>query len=105
MPKVKIGPAFRLRSLVDKAAMIDKKRGKRLRFVVQRCTGCMSWNVWRGTESLRTLIATRSTKKAAVEYAIREAKKRKPSQVLIANRLGRYEQERTYGSDPHPPKG
>jgi uncharacterized protein DUF2188 len=46
-----------------------------------------------------------STKDAAVESATSQARRSKPSQVMIHGKNGRFQSERTYGSDPFPPPG
>ena len=45
------------------------------------------------------------TKDAAVGSAVRQAKRSKPSQVVIHGRNGRFQSERTYKHDPFPPRG
>ena len=45
------------------------------------------------------------TKSAAVGSARVQARRSKPSQVVIHGRNGRFQSERTYGCDPFPPRG
>ena len=45
------------------------------------------------------------TKKEAVRKTIEIAKKQQDSQVIIHKQDGKIQEERTYGNDPHPPKG
>lgn len=49
--------------------------------------------------------ATKSTKQAAVDWAVATAKANQPSQVVIHKADGTIETEYTYGNDPYPPKG
>ena len=45
------------------------------------------------------------TKEEAVRKTIEIAKKQQDSQVIIHKQDGKIQEERTYGNDPHPPKG
>lgn len=45
------------------------------------------------------------TKEEAVRMTIEIAKKQQDSQVIIHKQDGKIQEERTYGNDPHPPKG
>lgn len=45
------------------------------------------------------------TKQEAVDAAVNRAKSGPPSQVKIHKKDGTIQSERTYGQDPHPPKG
>ncbi len=45
------------------------------------------------------------TKKEAEQAAREQAKKDKPSQVIIHKEDGTIQEEHTYGNDPHPPDG
>jgi hypothetical protein len=49
--------------------------------------------------------ATGPTKEEVVKRTIDIAKKQGTSQVVIHNKQGKIQEERTYGSDPFPPKG
>ncbi|TDQ38635.1 DUF2188 domain-containing protein [Aureibacillus halotolerans] len=44
-------------------------------------------------------------KTEAIDAAVTFAKNNQPSQVIIKNKDGKIEDERTYGNDPYPPKG
>lgn len=44
-------------------------------------------------------------KKDAVENGIGQAKNQPLSQVIIHKKDGTFQEERTYGKDPYPPKG
>jgi hypothetical protein len=46
-----------------------------------------------------------ATKTEAVSVAVEMAKRSKPSQVKIHKRDASFQEERTYGDDPFPPKG
>ena len=45
------------------------------------------------------------TKAEAVRETTEIAKNHGNSQVLIKNSAGKFQEERTYGKDPYPPKG
>jgi hypothetical protein len=45
------------------------------------------------------------TKAEVVKRTIEIAKNKPSSQVIIHKRNGKFQEERTYGNDPHPPKG
>jgi hypothetical protein len=45
------------------------------------------------------------TKEEAVRETVEIAKNHGNSQVLIKNKAGQFQEERTYGKDPYPPKG
>lgn len=44
-------------------------------------------------------------KDAAVARAMKSARKEGEAQVIIKKKDGKIQDERTYGSDPHPPRG
>jgi hypothetical protein len=46
-----------------------------------------------------------NTQNEAIEAARLLAQKRRPSQIMIHGRDGRFLREYTYGQDPFPPKG
>lgn len=54
-----------------------------------------------GGKSLKSF----SRKDEAVDWAIEEGKSNMPSQVKIHKEDGTFEEERTYGNDPYPPRG
>ena len=45
------------------------------------------------------------TKDKAVDVAVEMAKRNEPSQVKIHRQDGTFQEERTYGDDPVPPRG
>lgn len=45
------------------------------------------------------------TKEKALKQAPRIVRKQKPSQLKIHKKNGKFQEERTYGKDPYPPKG
>jgi hypothetical protein len=45
------------------------------------------------------------TKPEAVRVAVEMARRSQPSQVKIHKRDGTFQEERTYGDDPFPPRG
>lgn len=51
--------------------------------------------------------ATRTypTKEKALKQAPKIVRKQKPSQLKIHNKNGKFQEERIYGKDRHPPKG
>lgn len=51
--------------------------------------------------------ATRTypTKEKALKQAPRIIRNQKPSQLKIHKKNGKFQEERTYGKDPYPPKG
>ena len=61
---------------------------------------------WRGKQegSDRASVVA-NTKKEAMERTIEIAKNKGESQVIIHKQDGKFQEERTYGTDPHPPKG
>lgn len=44
-------------------------------------------------------------KQEAVAYGMKVARKAIPSSLVIHKKDGEIQEERTYGNDPHPPKG
>ena len=46
-----------------------------------------------------------NTKAEALKRTIEIAKNKPSSQVIIHKRDGKFQEERTYGNDPYPPKG
>jgi hypothetical protein len=50
-------------------------------------------------------LKTFGTKQKAVKFGQKEAKKPPLGQLIIHKRDGTIQEERTYGKDPHPPKG
>lgn len=75
---------------------------KRNRFFVSPGKG-KSWQVKKQGSSRP--VSNHRTKDAAVERGRKEAKAAKPGQLVIQKRDGKIQEERTYGQDPHPPKG
>lgn len=74
---------------------------KRTIYRVKLCDG--GWEVRRdGAERASRLF---ETKEPAVEYGIDVARKNQPSQLVIYLASGEFEEERTYGNDPYPPRG
>ena len=49
--------------------------------------------------------AVGDTKKEVVARTTQTARKRGDSQVIIHKQDGTFQEERTYGNDPYPPKG
>ncbi len=49
-------------------------------------------------------VGTFDTKQDAVGKATKVARNQSPSQVVIKKKDGTFQEERTYGEDPHPPK-
>lgn len=61
---------------------------------------------WKGTaQGGKRASVVADTKKEAVRKTIEIAKKQQDSQVIIHKQDGKIQEERTYGNDPHPPKG
>jgi hypothetical protein len=56
-------------------------------------------------ESATAPLSTHRTKGEALRAAITIAHENEPSQVKIHKEDGTFEEERTYGDDPFPPKG
>jgi uncharacterized protein YdaT len=61
---------------------------------------------WQGKqEGAQRASTTASTKQEAVKQTIEIAKNKGESQVIIHKQDGKIQEERTYGTDPNPPKG
>ena len=61
---------------------------------------------WQGKKQGSKRASTLGTTKATVVKKTTElAKKEGNSQVIIHKQDGKFQEERTYGNDPHPPKG
>ena len=61
---------------------------------------------WQGKlENSSRASVTGSTKKEVMEETIALAKRNQPSSVIIHREDGSFEEERTYGNDPFPPRG
>ena len=56
-------------------------------------------------EGTKKPLKTFKTKKKAVSFGIKEAKKPLLGQIIIHKKDGTIQEERTYGKDPYPPKG
>ncbi|WP_425449148.1 DUF2188 domain-containing protein [Dethiothermospora halolimnae] len=66
------------------------------------------WNqiVWQvKKEGSIKAIKNFEVKKDAVDYGVQVARNNQPSQLTIKKKDGTIEEERTYGSDPFPPRG
>jgi hypothetical protein len=74
---------------------------KRSRFEVKPTKDGSGWDVTQNGQSL----SHHRTKDPAIKRATKEAQKTANSQVVIKKRDGRIQDERTYGTDPHPPRG
>ena len=61
------------------------------------------WQVKR--EGGKRASSVHRTKDAAVGSATSQARRSRPSQVVIHGKEGRFQSERTYGRDPFPPRG
>jgi hypothetical protein len=59
---------------------------------------------WRVTEEGREL-SQHENKEDAIDAAVRAAQANEPSQVKVQKQDGTWDEERTYGNDPYPPKG
>ena len=61
---------------------------------------------WKGTvEGGSRASVTGSTKEDVVKETIQLAKNSRNSQVIIHKKDGVFQEERTYGNDPFPPRG
>ena len=61
---------------------------------------------WQGKkEGTQRASVTGETKKEVVQKTIEMAKKQENSSVRIHKVDGKFQEERTYGNDPNPPKG
>lgn len=76
--------------------------GKRVTYDVQPAKQRAGWDVVR--EGGNT-VSHHNTKDPAVKAAVREAKHEALGEVRIKGRDGKIQDERTYRSDPYPPKG
>jgi len=65
-----------------------------------------SQNGWEGMMegAIRASVVSKS-KEEVLERTIKLAQRRIPSSVLIHKADGTFQEERSYGSDPYPPKG
>jgi uncharacterized protein DUF2188 len=59
---------------------------------------------WKVTEEGREL-SQHEIKEDAIDAAVRAAQANEPSQVRVQKQDGTWDEERTYGDDPHPPPG
>lgn len=73
----------------------------RTRFTVTPSKGGDGWDIRQNGEQ----VSHHRTKATAVDKATGAAKKSGNSQVVIRKQDGTIQEERTYGGDPHPPKG
>lgn len=61
---------------------------------------------WSGTaQGGKRASAKGETKAEVVQRTIEIAKNKPSSQVIIHKKDGKFQEERTYGDDPHPPEG
>lgn len=63
-----------------------------------------SSGAWKVTHNGLTL-STHLTKPPAVDAGVSVARANQPSQLIIHRADGTFEEERTYGDDPFPPRG
>ena len=56
-------------------------------------------------EGAQKPLKTFKTKKKAIAFGIKEAKKPLLGQLIIHKKDGTIQEERTYGKDPYPPQG
>ena len=80
---------------------------ERERWYVESDQNHTGWQVRRPNGSIVPLF---TMKEDAIQYAAREAAARweddtVPTQLMIRRADGTFEDERTYGLDPHPPEG
>jgi len=54
---------------------------------------------------LGAVLSRHSLKSSAVDAGVRVARANEPSQLVIHLQNGQFEEERTYGDDPFPPRG
>lgn len=66
--------------------------------VVPTATG---WAV----KHLGAVLSNHALKSTAVDAGVRVANANQPSQLIIHLQNGQFEEERTYGNDPFPPRG
>lgn len=61
---------------------------------------------WQGRlENAERASVTGATKQEVIELTISLARNREPSSVIIHQADGSFQEERTYGNDPYPPRG
>ena len=77
--------------------------GKRQNYDVSYDNDSKDWPVKQ--EGAKRAIGRFGTKAEAVRKASEIGRNQKPAQVRIHKKDGTFQEERTYGNDPYPPKG